>query len=221
MYLKNSITVFFLLLCVGVNAADSKSKSKSKASTATSKNTRTETKSTATTPAPVKEAVNHKINWLTWDEMVKLNEKNPKKIFIDFYTAWCGWCKVMDRNTFEDSLVATLMTKDFYCVKFDAERKDTIQFLGKSWPWIPGGRGGYHTLAAYFMQNQLSYPTFCVLTSNFELISPLKGYIPPPQFEPIISYLGQDLWIPSKNVKLEDYKRDYKSPRVTPWVQKQ
>ena len=34
-----------------------------------------------------------KINWLTWDEMVKLNAKNPKKIFIDFYTSWCG-CEV-------------------------------------------------------------------------------------------------------------------------------
>ena len=161
------------------------------------------------------------INWLTWDQMVKLNEKNPKKIFIDFYTSWCGWCKVMDKNTFEDSVVAEIMMKDFYCVKFDAERKDTIKFNNKTWLHIPGGRGGYHELAAYFMQNQLSYPTFCVLTSDFKLITPLKGYIAVPQFEPTISFLGKDYWKPETGKNLESYKSTYLSPRTTPWVQPQ
>ena len=64
----------------------------------------------------------------------------------------------------------------------------------------------------------LSYPTFCVLTADFKLITPLKGYIPVPNFEPIISYLGQDFWMPSKTKNLEEYKVNYKSPRKTPWV---
>ncbi|MCC6516578.1 MAG: DUF255 domain-containing protein, partial [Chitinophagales bacterium] len=127
-----------------------------------------------------------KVKWLTWDEMVKLNEKNPKNIFIDFYTSWCGWCKVMDRNTFDDPTVAQIMNKYFYSVKFDAERSDTITFLDRKWNFVPSGRKGYHELAAYFMQNELSYPTFCVLTPDFKLITPLKGYIAVPQFEPVI-----------------------------------
>jgi thioredoxin-related protein len=162
-----------------------------------------------------------KIHWLSWEEMVKLNEKDPKKIFIDFYTSWCGWCKVMDRNTFDDSLVAEMMTKDFYCVKFDAERKDTIDFQNRKWVFIPGGRTGYHELAAYFMQNQLSYPTMCVLTPSYELITPLKGYIAPPQFEPVISFIGQDFWMPEKKKNFEEYKLTYKTTRTTPWVQPQ
>ncbi|MFN8295902.1 MAG: DUF255 domain-containing protein [Chitinophagales bacterium] len=173
------------------------------------------------TTAVTKTTPGKKINWLSWEEMVKLNEKNPKKIFIDFYTSWCGWCKVMDKNTFEDEVVAELMMKDFYCVKFDAERRDTINFLNKNWVFVPGGRNGYHELAAYFMQNQLSYPTFCVLTSDYKLITPLKGYIAVPQFEPVISFLGQDFWMPSKGKNLEEYKASYKSPRTTPWVQPQ
>ena len=220
MNIRNTISAFLMLGAISTFAVDSKTKSKAKSKPTTTSKTEQVTKTVISEVK--KEATNsNKINWLSWEEMVKLNEKNPKKIFIDFYTAWCGWCKVMDRNTFEDSIVTTLMVNDFYCVKFDAERKDTIQFLGKAWPWVPGGRGGYHSLAAYFMQNQLSYPTFCVLTSKFELISPLKGYIAPPQFEPIISYLGKDLWIPSKNKNLETYKQEYKTPRTIPWVQKQ
>ncbi|MBP9096687.1 MAG: DUF255 domain-containing protein [Ignavibacteria bacterium] len=177
--------------------------------------------SSSITTAKTEVAGEAKINWLSWEEMVKLNEKNPKNIFVDFYTAWCGWCKVMDKNTFEDPTVAEIMSKYFYCVKFDAERRDTIRFLDKNWLFIPGGRNGYHELAAYFMQNQLSYPTFCVLTPDFKLIMPLKGYIAVPQFEPIVSFLGQDFWMPSKNKNLEEYKQTYVSPRKTPWVQPQ
>ena len=209
---KNSLSVLFVILTISCFAGSPPSKStKTSQTTATAKVATTENVNNAS----------KKINWLSWEEMVKLNEKNPKKIFIDFYTSWCGWCKVMDKNTFEDEIVAELMTKDFYCVKFDAERKDTIKFLDKNWVFVPGGRNGFHELAAYFMQNQLSYPTFCVLTSDFRLITPLKGYIAVPQFEPIISYLGQDFWIPAKGKDLEQYKASYISPRTTPWVQPQ
>jgi thioredoxin-related protein len=221
MFFRNSTTVFLFLIAFSTYAEGSKTKSKHKSTTKDTTTVVAKSNVMSKVVVAKDKATEYKIKWLSWEEMVKLNEINPKKIFIDFYTSWCGWCKVMDRNTFEDSIVASLMVNDFYCVKFDAERKDTIQFLGKPWLWIPGGRGGYHSLAAYFMQNQLSYPTFCVLTSKFELISPLKGYIAPPQFEPIISYLGKDLWMPNKNKNLETYKQEYKTPRTIPWVQKQ
>ena len=46
------------------------------------------------------------IDWLTFEEAVALNQQNPKKIFIDVYTDWCGWCKVMDKNTFSHPTIA-------------------------------------------------------------------------------------------------------------------
>ena len=207
--LKTALLSLSLLIICTVHGAPPKAKAEKTAKPTPAKTT------------PVETITEKKIKWLTWNEMVKLNEKNPKKIFIDFYTSWCGWCKVMDRNTFEDSIVAGLMMKDFYCVKFDAERTDTIHFLNRDWVFVPSGRSGYHELAAYFMQNQLSYPTFCVLTSDFKLITPLKGYIPPPSFEPIISFLGNDFWKPEKAKNLEEYKLHYVSPRTTPWEPQQ
>ena len=35
------------------------------------------------------------VNWLSWNEATSLaaTDKNPKKIFVDVYTDWCGWCK--------------------------------------------------------------------------------------------------------------------------------
>ena len=34
-----------------------------------------------------------KIKWYTIEEAEKLNKKDPRPIFIDTYTDWCGWCK--------------------------------------------------------------------------------------------------------------------------------
>ena len=42
------------------------------------------------------------VKWITFQEAIKLNETTPKKIFIDVYTNWCGWCKKMDQTTFKD-----------------------------------------------------------------------------------------------------------------------
>ena len=53
-----------------------------------------------------------KVKWYTMEEVQKINTENPKKIFIDVYTDWCGWCKKMDATTFTDPRIIKILNED-------------------------------------------------------------------------------------------------------------
>ena len=43
------------------------------------------------------------VKWMTFEQAVERSKTEKRKIFIDVYTDWCGWCKVMDKKTFSHS----------------------------------------------------------------------------------------------------------------------
>src|SRR6202008_4671840 len=69
------------------------------------------------------------IKWMNWDDVQVAMKKKPKKVWVDVYTDWCGWCKVMDKKTFSHPEVIKYMNEHFYAVKFNAESKEDIMFL--------------------------------------------------------------------------------------------
>jgi len=132
------------------------------------------------------------VKWHTIEEVQELVKTNPKKIYIDMYTDWCGWCKVMDKKTFTDDKISKRLNSDFYAVKFDAEGKDPVKFKNQTFNFVAQGSRGYHELAAALMQGKMSYPTSVFLDENLNLISPLPGYYPPDKLNPILEFIGED-----------------------------
>jgi len=98
----------------------------------------------------------NKIKWMTWEEALAAQEKSPRKILVDIYTDWCGWCKKMDKATFQKDKIAKYVNNNYYPVKFDAEYKDVIIYDGKEYKYIANGRKGYHELAVVITQGKLS-----------------------------------------------------------------
>ncbi len=147
-----------------------------------------------------------KIEWMSFEAAIEAQAKadQPKKIFIDVYTDWCGWCKKMDKETFNNPEVAVYMQQHFYMVKLDGEGKKPIVFRGKTFSFVPSGRNGYHELAAGLMQGQLSYPTVVFLNEQAELLSPVPGYHPPESFMPIARFFGDNHY---KSSTWEDYQK--------------
>lgn len=136
------------------------------------------------------------INWLSWDEAVALQntEAHPKKMFIDVYTDWCKWCKVMDQNTFQNPKVTAYMNEHYYMVKFDAEGTEPITYDGKEFKFVKSGRSGYHELALALLQGKLSYPTVVFLDESQKMLTPLAGYQEVEPFLKVAVYFGDDIY---------------------------
>lgn len=123
-----------------------------------------------------------KLNWLSIQAAADHANSDKKKFFIDVYTDWCGWCKVMDKNTFTDPNVIKALNERFHVVKFNAEQKQAITFKNKSYEWMNLGRNGVNMLAMELLKGNLSYPSYAYLDENKNLIKISMGFMPPDQF---------------------------------------
>ena len=142
-----------------------------------------------------------KVEWVELKNNIEFNN-NGKKIIIDLYTDWCGWCKVMDKNTFTDPSVITLINENFSPVKFDAEYKESVLFNSSSYKYVPSGRRGINELAYYLTNGKLSYPMTIFLDENYNLITLLPGYHKPKFYKSVLNYIGKDYW---KEMSWDEY----------------
>ena len=149
-----------------------------------------------------------KINWLNWEEMVEMQKTNKKKIMIDLYTDWCGWCKKMDKTTFENPVIAKYINDNFYAVKFDAEQKAELEFEGTKYKFVNQGRRGYHEFAAALTQNQLSYPTYVFMNEDIQLLQVIPGYQEAKSFDYIINFFGGNFY---KSVPWTKFEKEFQS----------
>jgi len=106
------------------------------------------------------------IHWLSIEEAYALNKEAPRKIFIDVYTDWCGWCKKMDKDTFSDPKVAKFVNENFYAVKLNAENRDKI---------IMAQDTTTQQMIARSM-GVSGYPTIVYMKEDFKTIHVVPGY---------------------------------------------
>ena len=157
-----------------------------------------------------------KINWMTFEQAIAAQKKNPKKIMMDAYTDWCGPCKMLDAQTFQNPDVVKYVNANFYAVKFDAEGNETISFKGKTYtnpnydPAKDKARNSSHQLSGYYGIN--AYPTIVFIDENANTLSPVKGFLNAQQIELYLKLFATDDY---KNIKTNEdwaaYQKSFKS----------
>ena len=136
-----------------------------------------------------------KIEWMSMSEALAAQKKNPKKIMMDVYTNWCGPCKLMDKNTFQNKDVAKFVNEHFYAVKFNAEGTEEIEYqdfvyTNPNYDPKRKGRNGQHLLAHALKVS--GYPTVVFFDENSDVIAPVVGYRKPQELEIYLKMIAND-----------------------------
>ncbi len=98
-----------------------------------------------------------------WDDIKALAKKEQKYIFVDSYTEWCYWCKVMDKETFTDTTVSNFLNTNFISIKREMEKDEEGIAMSMK----------YHVNA---------FPTYLVFSPEGILVHKIIGFRPAPQF---------------------------------------
>ena len=154
-----------------------------------------------------KSAETAEIKWMTLKEAQEAQKKEPRKIVVDVYTSWCGWCKRMDATTFTNYEIVKYVGEKFYAVKFDAETQESIHFNGKDYKYISQGTRGYNEWAAEMLNGQLSYPTTVYFDEKLNEIFPVPGYQDPKTFETVLNFVASNSY---QTMKWEEYEGKFK-----------
>lgn len=105
-----------------------------------------------------------------------------KKVLVDVYTTWCGWCKKMDRDVYADDKVMAYLREHFEVVKLNAEAATEHV--------VQGQKLTERQIAKAYGAN--SYPTTVFLSAEGEAITAIPGYIKADMFLNVLQYIHEE-----------------------------
>lgn len=110
------------------------------------------------------------ITWYDYDKGLALAKEKKKKVYINFYADWCGYCKKMEKETFVDSKVISYLSDHFISVRLnsDKERKLATQYSVRGLP------------ANYF------------LTESGDTIGNQPGYLDAETFMKVLNFIKEE-----------------------------
>jgi thioredoxin-related protein len=123
-------------------------------------------------------------DWISIEQAVSQASRENKKILVDVYTDWCGYCKKMKSETYTENRVQSAISENFYAVKINAESGEMINY------------GGEQISMQEFAMNLgvTSFPTTIFLTPDGEPLGFQPGFIDSETFERLLVYVGDDVY---------------------------
>lgn len=97
-----------------------------------------------TSPYLLQHAANP-VDWYPWGpEALQAAKTQNRPILLSIGYSACHWCHVMERESFENEAIASLMNRDFICIKVDREeRPDLDEIYMQATVTLNHGQGGW------------------------------------------------------------------------------
>lgn len=132
------------------------------------------------------------LSWKSYGAGLVQAKQENKKVLVDVFTTWCGWCKKMDRDVYADADVKTYLGTNFVVVKLNAEslKEYKIDSVTATEAQIARAYG------------ITGYPATIFLTDEGKAITVVSGYIEVKRFMTILKYINEDKY---KTTSWDDY----------------
>ncbi|MGD1840021.1 MAG: thioredoxin family protein [Thermonemataceae bacterium] len=130
---------------------------------------------------PLQAQEKNEIHWLTFEQLEDSLAVKPKKVFIDFYTDWCTYCRKMDKVVFTKPVVIEVLNDQYYAVRFDAETDTNVTFSGQTFinNQVGKSRSPIHQIAQLLAlrEGQFAPPTLVILDETFKVTARYFEYM--------------------------------------------
>ena len=131
---------------------------------------------------------NSALRWRSFDDGLAEAKKTNKKILVDVYTDWCGWCKRMDSQTYADREVARYLANRYVVIKLNAESSRQLSYKGKQY--------SERELSAAFGIS--GYPATLFMQPDGEAITIYPGFADAKRFLDVASFIAEDHYLTKK-----------------------
>ncbi len=132
------------------------------------------------------------LRWKNFNDGIAEAKKTNKKILVDVYTDWCGWCKKMDEEVYANKDIATYLADRYLVVKLDAESDSKIDYNDMAMTEMDLAR-------AFGIDG---YPATIFMRPDGKAITLVPGYIRAETFLKVIKYIGENHY---EKMKWEEY----------------
>lgn len=147
------------------------------------------------------------VKWIDMEEAFEKNKTNPKKIFIDVNVNWRVASTIMMISTYNDPVIAEILNKYYYPVRFDATSKDTLNVMGVK--YINENKGHpYHQLAVAMLEGKMKFPANLYMNEKNQLVNKVQAFLTPKDIEPMLMYFAKD---EHKKIKWPEYRKKFVS----------
>jgi len=120
------------------------------------------------------------VQWHSYEAGMEKIKSEGKLGFLHFYTDWCTYCVLMNKQTFADKQVADYLNKHFISIRVNAETEKAVA----------------REYGVY------QFPSTWFISEDAETIANRPGFIPPDLMITMLKYLHSGDY---KKMKFQDY----------------